>query len=493
MTLTDQEIKESVKETKKKLDKVIKEKKDGEQEITYLKTLWNINIILKNDVRFAGHIGWDEVAMRMAVINGLPWDKREDENKERRYMTDRDVGNIKMYIQRDYHMNLKDIEEQVYNTAKDHGYDEIKERLENIKWDKTEHIRNLLPKYLGVDNDDYQYEVMKLTMLAFIERQYNAPAKHDCVLCINGPQGIGKSTFAKQFAFNDPRYYGILSGDLASKDSQIITASKRIIELSEMESIKKSEIESIKSFLSSDQDTFRAPYARNAEDYPRRCVFIATTNLDEYLGDVTGARRFLCVEARKEYVEDTTKIQKKEATEDFLQAWAEAFHIWKDMKDIREQDNNYLVDMANMLSIEAEKHAKQHYETDPYEGKIEVYLDALAAKYDESWNPAKRVHKDKTPRVCALEIAEKALEIHGATRFQLKDITKLMDNNFPTWLREENRQRCGDYGRQTCWELSDQKRIDLPIMSACVQKPKRTVTVTKNFHRLSRKKTLENQ
>jgi len=47
----------------------------------------------------------------------------------------------------------------------------------------------------------------------------------------------------------------------------------------------------VKAFLSSSVDRYRAPYARAAEDHPRQCVFIGTSNEVELVGDPTGSRR----------------------------------------------------------------------------------------------------------------------------------------------------------------------------------------------------------
>jgi len=48
----------------------------------------------------------------------------------------------------------------------------------------------------------------------------------------------------------------------------------------------------IKQAVTASVDTYRTPYARNAKDHPRMCIFVGTTNQDHYLGDITGARRF---------------------------------------------------------------------------------------------------------------------------------------------------------------------------------------------------------
>jgi predicted P-loop ATPase len=50
----------------------------------------------------------------------------------------------------------------------------------------------------------------------------------------------------------------------------------------------------VKAFLSSQStDTFRVPYGKATEDFPRRCIIVGSTNRDSgFLVDDTGNRRF---------------------------------------------------------------------------------------------------------------------------------------------------------------------------------------------------------
>jgi putative DNA primase/helicase len=68
-----------------------------------------------------------------------------------------------------------------------------------------------------------------------------------------------------------------------------------LVEVSELNSFGRAEVTRIKQFVSCPHDRFRSPYERRAEDLPRRCVLVGTTNEKHYLQDTTGGRRFLPV------------------------------------------------------------------------------------------------------------------------------------------------------------------------------------------------------
>ena len=94
----------------------------------------------------------------------------------------------------------------------------------------------------------------------------------------------------------------VLAGDENYSDAEILGLDKReqqeavqgvwIYELAEFEGLSRAEMSSIKVFASKQVDSARPAYGRSRVDRPRRCVFIATTNEDDYLRDKTGNRRF---------------------------------------------------------------------------------------------------------------------------------------------------------------------------------------------------------
>lgn len=148
------------------------------------------------------------------------------------------------------------------------------------------------------------------------------------------------------------------------------------MEMAELAGLKKADIESIKHFISKQEDTFRPAYARVAETFPRQCVFVATTNENTFLRDPSGNRRFMPVDIWNKKLVDNEELKALINDPDEIdQIWAEAVYMF------RKGEKLY-------LSADAEKTAtiqqSMHSEVDERRGIIEDYLDRLLPKdWDE--------------------------------------------------------------------------------------------------------------
>jgi putative DNA primase/helicase len=108
---------------------------------------------------------------------------------------------------------------------------------------------------------------------------------------------------------------------LGDKDGFQAIRGKWIVELGELDSFNKAESTKAKQFFSASTDTYRESYGRRTNDVPRQCVFVGTTNQDEYLKDATGNRRYWPVACTKVDLELLREIRD--------QLWAEAMFCYE--------------------------------------------------------------------------------------------------------------------------------------------------------------------
>lgn len=175
----------------------------------------------------------------------------------------------------------------------------------------------------------------------------NGPAvpKYEHILVFVGGQGVQKTKFIKSLLPNELKHY-ILTGhelDVKDKDNIKIAISHLITELGELDStFKKSDISSLKAFMSKEHDQMRMPYAPTESKFQRRTSFCGSVNDSRFLVDKTGNRRYLPIEVTsvKPFYEIKVPWRKvedgngghKEAVlgsdEETQQFWSEIYHYY---------------------------------------------------------------------------------------------------------------------------------------------------------------------
>ncbi len=111
----------------------------------------------------------------------------------------------------------------------------------------------------------------------------------DGVLVLKGPQGIGKTTFFRKCCSIGMRYFTEGAFFDGSKDKVMANTSAWITELGELPRSMKDN-DSMKAFITSPADKYRAPYDKKEETHPRYTSFGETTNEDTFLKDDANRR-----------------------------------------------------------------------------------------------------------------------------------------------------------------------------------------------------------
>lgn len=405
-------------------------------------TIDNVWIILEHDPLLKGKFALNEFAGRGEVLGPLPWDGR----KERRYWDDNDNQGLYWYMERYHHItgNGK-IDGALSLHSTRHAFNEVQAFLKGLRWDGTPRLDTLFVDYLGAEDDAYTRDVTRKAFTAAVARAMTPGAKYDCMLILAGPQGIGKSTLLDKMSkgwFNDS------IRTFEGKEASELLQGVWLVEVSELDAFRRTDVARIKQFLSLRADRFRAAYARNVRDIPRRCVFFGTTNTSDFLQDRTGNRRFWPVDVG---LQRPTKRVWTDLPQEVDQLWAEAMVRWQAGEAL------YL---AGDVEQQAVARQEAHREVSGREGLI---LDFLSRQVPEDWAKwtldkrrsywASDVHGEVSlvdrDRVCALEIW---CELFGGAP---KDLSRVDANEIngvvraaPGWSNTSKPMRCGCYGVQ---------------------------------------------
>lgn len=322
-------------------------------------TVDNILTILAHDISLKDKIALDEFTAKLVVKGNLPW-KQSDEI---RTWEDLDDAGLYHFLETAYQIaNQSNMSRAITLTASRNRYNSVEEYLTKLEWDKTPRVATLLIDYFGAENNSYTKDIMLIALPNAVARAIKGGTKYDQVPILIGAQGVGKSTFLAKLGrewFNDSLQ------TFEGKEAYELIQGSWIVELPELVAFGRTETNKIKQFLSKTKDNFRAAYAKNVQESPRRCVFFGTTNNTEFLRDPTGERRFWTVELGIN--KPIKSVFKDLTTDEVNQIWAEAYEIYKTGK--------YANDMRGESARIARESQKAHKEIDPWHEEVTTYLE----------------------------------------------------------------------------------------------------------------------
>jgi predicted P-loop ATPase len=208
--------------------------------------------------------------------------------------------------------------------ANGNAFHPVREYLSELVWDGVARCDSLFVDYLGSEDKPYSRHVARLMLVAAVARIFEPGIKFDTAVILEGLQGRGKSTFIRTLG----RYWSAeLEGDFSDRKQMIeLMQGKWLIEVPELSGFSRTDVRSIKAFISCGSDRARLAYARRAGEFPRQSIFIGSTNDREYLRDASGGRRFLPIECHVEMI-DIPRLR-----QNVDQIWAEAVVIYRQMR-----------------------------------------------------------------------------------------------------------------------------------------------------------------
>lgn len=355
---------------------------DWQRKITYKPktgeiedTVFNLSLILNNDSSFT-NIAFNEMANRVEVTGPVPWSRP----KVNKFWRDADTAQLKAYIDVTYgEFSNRNYDVCFTKVTDDRRFHPVRDYLDSLpKWDGVKRVESLFIQYLKAENCDYVKAATRKAFAAAVARIYEPGCKFDCILVLDGDQGIGKSTIVKDLVTAE--YY---SETLSLTDMDDKSGAEKLqgfwaVEIGELAGMKKADIEKVKAFLSTSDDKYRPSYGKVVESHPRQCIIIATVNGERgYLRDITGNRRFWVIKLHQEKQKQTWNFD-----DNFrAQFWAEAKALYEAGEKLYLEGDDY--DAAE----EAQRGAM---EQDERLGIVEAYLET---PLPDNWDSMDLYHR----------------------------------------------------------------------------------------------------
>jgi len=330
-------------------------------------TLDNLVLILDNDPNIAV-IGYNELKSNIDFLSKPAWEPIKYPS-----WTDNDTSQLRVYLSNVYGIySPNKTQDAINKVAAKRKHHPIREYLNSLPpWDGVTRVETLLIDYLGADDSEYVRAVTRKTIVAAVARVFVPGIKFDSVLVMDGPQEKGKSTLFNKLAGDDWFNDGLTLTDMQDKSGAEKLQGYWILEIGELTGMRKSDIDSVKSFISRRDDKYRASYGRVVENHPRQSIIVATVNsTGGFLRDPTGNRRFWPVKTPGGIHKHSWDI----TDDDVKQIWAEALVLWKQGEKL------YLEGSVKEIAIKEQNAA---LESDPREGMVREYLDRLLP---ENWD-----------------------------------------------------------------------------------------------------------
>ena len=276
--------------------------------------------------------------------------------------------------------------------CKTKSWNPIREYFEECgqHWDGNDYIEKLL-ETLEIRPLDMQY---KPAYLQFIRKWLlqvaaaachpaNRPARLNRVLIFSGPQNAGKTKWVESLFPIELRKYCAadkeirLSNFRSDNVKQTMELSNTLIcNINEIDRLfKQSSFSDFKAFLDQTTDRIVLPYADAATEVTRRTVFIGSTNLETFLKDVTGNRRFEIIYAERLNFAHGLDIR---------QLWGQIYNLYKSGEvwwfDDSKQEDRKIIKMRDEINSRS-----MFIGEDAFIEQLEYLFDVDVAKEANDW------------------------------------------------------------------------------------------------------------
>ena len=420
-------------------------------------TVANALLILANEAKFHGMFGYDVFSGQRALMKSPPLFQSSSVPEPGPYprdWTNSDISLILAYFQRVWgrKWTRSTIGEALEAVAGQYPFHPLLDWLTALRWDGVERLDSWMVSVFDPVNEfdrngeeaeygrwksreDYYAAVGWKILVAAVRRLREPGVKFDSMMILEGDQRLGKST-AIEMLFGRRYFTDTIFADLRNKEAAQGLFGKWVVEFSEIEQVIRSDVETLKAFLSKNTDHIRPPYERHFRDVPRTDVFFGTTNQQDYLKDTTGNTRLWvmhCQKADLAWIAKNREMLWAEAVA--REAEGEARTLWLDtpelqaeaarQTDARMREDVWQVPIARWLDkVETERLAAQRNVDNGIATEGEVFQANEPVFITRILEYAIGMSKDKMSKVHEMRVAE-VLKGMGWGRFRNSYLPKV--------------------------------------------------------------------
>lgn len=293
----------------------------------------------------------------------------EDKQGKIKPLEKRDKELLRVEIEKRFKFKAKliDLDTAIVSASDRYRYHPIKNKILDTKWDGIPRAESFFIDVLGVEDNVYNRECTRKWLLASLTRLFKNGVKFDEMIILQGGQGIGKSTTLQRLSLG---YYTDIT-DKLSDETTFKVMRTWLVELSELSTMKKTDSDTFKAWLSATKDTVRKKYGGDPDDYPRAFTILGTTNNKEILKDRTGNRRYWLMYCEKENIKNTIWSLDNNY---ILQLWSEVYQWYKNGENLLISDET---------KLHMEKLSSGALEHNPLEERVNSILEM---KVPNNWH-----------------------------------------------------------------------------------------------------------
>ena len=256
----------------------------------------NMVLFFESHPAWTGTFGYNTRTNRPVYLHKPPLDFVNGHNLE--LDLTRDKSWISLWLQDKAQMGgritASDIQSAVIAVAHRTAFDPLEQLLTQLRgtWDGTPRLDTIFQRVAGTPDNAWVRLVSPLWFKSLVARILYPGCQCDTMLILEGETGFKKSSFFRTL-LPDPSFFSDTLNriHLDVESIRLLHSGPAIFEIGELSGLRKQEVEEVKAFISAPQDDLR-PLYENYRKTPRRCIFVGTTNRDDYLRDETGGRRF---------------------------------------------------------------------------------------------------------------------------------------------------------------------------------------------------------